>query len=150
MCIRDRPKNDPQRIEAELPLLVFIHGSPGTGKSRVIKWITRLFSEALQWTHEDEYLCAVFQNKVAHAMEGNTLHVGGDIAVGGDRSLQHTDVDVLFTRNQYLRWVIIDELPMVPDDLLGEFASNLTGAASPSRYLKKQRALNADSADTMS
>ena len=69
-------------------------------------------------------------------MEGNTLHVGGDIAVGGDRSLQHTDVDVLFTRNQYLRWVIIDELPMVPDDLLGEFASNLTGAASPSRYQK--------------
>ena len=44
---------------------------------------------------------------------------------------------MLFTRNQYLRWVIIDELPMVPDDLLGAFASHLADAAGPSRYHKK-------------
>ena len=68
-------------------------------------------------------------------MGGNTLHAGGDIGVGGQRALEHTDIDVLFTRNQYLRWVIIDELPMVPDDLLGAFASHLADAAS--RYHKK-------------
>ena len=104
---------------------------------RVIQWIRRLFIEALQWQHEDEFLCVAFQNRVAHAMGGNTLHAGGDIGVGGQRSLDHTDIDVLFTRNQYLRWVIIDELPMVPDDLLGAFASHLADAASPSRYHKK-------------
>jgi len=112
-------KTDPERAKSEQPLLGFCHGSPGTGKSKVIKWITRLFTEALEWNHEDEFLCVAFQNRVAHAMGGNTLHAGGDIAVGGQRSLDHTDIDILFTRDQYLRWVIIDELPMVPDDLLG-------------------------------
>ena len=130
-------KNDPRRIAAEQPLLGFCHGSPGTGKSRVIRWVTRMFVEALGWQHEDEFLCVAFQNRVAHAMGGNTLHAGGDIGVGGQRSLDHTDIDVLFTRNQYLRWVVIDELPMVPDDLLGAFASHLSDAASPSRYHKK-------------
>ena len=130
-------KTDPERAKSEQPLLGFCHGSPGTGKSKVIKWITRLFTEALEWKHEEEFLCVAFQNRVAHAMGGMTLHAGGDIAVGGQRSLDHTDIDILFTRNQYLRWVIIDELPMVPDDLFGAFASHLADAASPSRFHKK-------------
>ena len=102
----------------------------------MIKWITRLFTEALEWKHEEEFLCVAFQSRVAHAMGGMTLHAGGDIAVGGQRSLDHTDIDILLTRNQYLRWVIIDELPMVPDDRFGAFPSCLTDAASPSRYQK--------------
>ena len=112
-------KTHPERTKAEEPLLGFCHGPPGAGNIRVIKWVTRMFVEALGWQHEHEFLCVAFQNRVAHAMGGNTLHAGGDIGVGGQRSLDHTDIDVLFTRNQYLRWVIIDELPMVPDDLLG-------------------------------
>ena len=96
-----------------------------------------MFMGALGWQHEDEFLCVAFQNRVAHAMGGHTLHACGDIRVGAQRSLQHTDIDVLFTRNQYLRWVIIDELPMVPDDLLGAFASHLADAVSPSRYQEK-------------
>ena len=90
-------KADPGRTKAEQPLFGFCHGSPGTGKSKVIKWITRLFTEALQWQHEDEFLCVAFQNRVAHAMGGNTLHAGGDIGVGGQRPLEHTDIDVLLT-----------------------------------------------------
>ena len=49
----------------------------------------------------------------------------------------HTDIDVLFTWNQYLRWVVVDELPMVPEDLPGAFGSHLADAASPSRYQRK-------------
>ena len=131
------PRSHPQRTKAEQPLLGFCHGSPGTGKSRVISWITCMFVEALGWQDEDEFLCVAFQNRVAHAMGGHTMHAGGDIGVGAQRSLQHTDIDVLVTWNQYLCWVIIDELPMVPDDLLGAFASHLADAASPSRYHKK-------------
>lgn len=78
-----------------------------------------------------------FQNRVAPAMGGNALHACGDIGIGGQRPLEHTDVDVLFTRNQYLRWVIIDELPMVPDDLLGSFARHLAYAVRSSRYQEK-------------
>ena len=77
-----------------------------------------MFEEALGWQHRDEFLCAAFQNRVAHAMGGSTIHSSGDIGVGGQPSSQtrHADIDVLFTRNQYLRWVIIDELPMIGDD----------------------------------
>ena len=127
-------KGHPEREAAERPLLGFCHGSPGTGKSRAIKWIRRMFMEALGWRHEDEFLCVAFQNRVAHAMGGDTMHAGGDIGIGGQRSLEHTDIDILFTRNQYLRWVIIDELPMVPDDLLGAFEHHLADAAVESRF----------------
>ena len=42
-------KTNPERAKCEQPLLGFCHGSPGTGKSKVINWITRLFTEALEW-----------------------------------------------------------------------------------------------------
>ena len=123
--------------KAGTPLLGFCHGSPGTANSLMIKWVPRMFVEALGWHHEDEFLRVAFQNKVAHAMGATILHAGGYIGVGGQRPLEHTVIDVLLTRSQYLRWVIIDELPMVPDNLLGAFASHLAEAASPSRYDKK-------------
>jgi hypothetical protein len=40
-------KDHPARRAAERPLLAFWHGCPGTGKSKVIKWIRRMFEEAL-------------------------------------------------------------------------------------------------------
>ena len=95
-----------------------------------------MFHEALGWIHQDEFICVAFQNRVAHAMGGNTSHSGGDIGIGGKRSaqLQHSDIDIVFTRNQYLRWVIIDELSMIPDDLMGLFAHHLADASVESRF----------------
>ena len=40
----------------EEPLRGFIHGKPGTGKSRVILWIRRFFVEALGWEHGVEFV----------------------------------------------------------------------------------------------
>ena len=127
-------RKDIGREAKEQPLLGFCHGSPGTGKTRVIAWIRRMFVEALGWQHEQEFLFVAFQNRVAHTMGGSTMHSGGDIAIGGNRVLEHTDIDILFTRNQCLRWVIIDELPMVPDELLGTFEHHLADAAVESRF----------------
>eukprot|EP00959_Pyramimonas_sp_CCMP1952_P073451 1535191-Pyramimonas_sp.AAC.1 len=80
-------------------------------------------------------MCVAFQNRVAHAMGGVTIHSGGDVSVGGgDRSLSHTDVDVLFTRNQAVRWLLIDEIGMVSDGLLGALEKHLTDAAQVNRY----------------
>ena len=115
----------------------FIHGPPGTGKSRLIYWIRRLFTEALGWEHGVQFLCVAFQNRVAPAMGGVTCHAGGDITVGGgDKGLDHTDIDVLFTRNQDLRWLLFDEVGMIGDALLGTFEKHLTDAAKISRSLK--------------
>jgi hypothetical protein len=123
----------------EEPLRGLCHGCPGTGKSRVIKWIIRIFTEALQWTHGVEFQCLAFQNTVAYAMGGLTLH--SDIRIGGTsdaRKLDHTDIDLLFSRNQSLRWLLFDEVFMIPDDLLGIIAEHLQDApAESSRYTRR-------------
>ena len=127
----------------EDPLCAFVHGEPGTGKSRVIDWIIRLMREALHWEHGKEFVCVAFQNKVAYLMGGlgMTLHSCADIPIGKqqqDRKLDHGDVDILFTRNQHLRWILFDEAPMIPDELLGLFAANFQSAArDTSRYKKR-------------
>ncbi len=42
-------KDDHVRQREEEPLRSFIHGPLGTGKSKVILWIRRFFTEALGW-----------------------------------------------------------------------------------------------------
>jgi hypothetical protein len=79
----DLRRGDPNVEKEEEPLRGFIHGPPGTGKSRVILLIRRFFVEALGWEHGVEFVFVAFQNRVAYAMGGTTLHAGGDIAVGG-------------------------------------------------------------------
>ena len=94
--------------------------------------------EALDWEHGVEFLCVAFQNRVAYAMGGVTLHTGGDVNVGSsDRGLDHTDIDVLFTRNQDLRWLLFDEIGMIGDVLLGTFEKHITDAAKVCRYLRR-------------
>ena len=66
--------------------------------------------------------CVAFQNRVTFAMHGSTLHTAGQIKIGEQfysAMLEHTDIDTLFTKNQHLRWVVFDEVFMIPDDLLG-------------------------------
>ena len=129
------PKTHMDRQDLEEPLRGFVHGPPGTGKSRLIYWICRCFKEALGWEHRKEFICIAYQNRVAHAMGGITLHIGGDVGVGeSDKKLEHTDVDLLFTRNQDLRWVICDEIGMVGEDLLNAFEKHITDAAKITRY----------------
>ena len=124
----------------EEPFRGLCHGLPGTGKSRVIKWLIRMFTEAMHWSHGTEFQCVAFQNTVAFAMGGLTLHASGDIQVGGTseaKKLDHNEIDILFTRNQALRWLLFDEVFMIADDLLGTFADRLTDAAQSSRYAKR-------------
>ena len=43
---------------------------------------------------------------------GGTLHAAGDIqlrSVSDKGKLEHTDIDVLFTRTQAVRWILFDE-----------------------------------------
>ena len=129
-----------QRAEREEPLRGLIHGLPGTGKSRVIKWICRMFTEALGWEHGVEFICVAFQNRVAYAMGGAALHAVGNMSVStavASRKLSHNDVDILFTQNQHLRWIIGDEVFMIPDELLGLFAQIQTDAARDTRHKRR-------------
>ncbi len=128
-------KDDPVRENIEEPMRGLVHGHPGTSKSRLIYWIRRLFVEALGWEHGVQFLCVAFQNRVAYAMGGVTLHSGGDVSAGGGhKSLEHTDVDALFSKKQHLRWVLIDEVGMISDSLLGAFEKHITDATRQTRY----------------
>ena len=134
----DLPKAKSERQEMEEPLRGFIHGPPGTGKSRLMYWICRFFREALGWEHGNQFICVAYQNRVAYAMGGVTLHTVGDVGVGEcDKKLEHTDVDVLFTRNQDLRWILCDEVGIVGDFLLASFEKHITDAAVISTFLHR-------------
>ena len=82
-------------VAQEEPLRGLVHGLPGTGKSKLIEWTRRLFTEALAWEHGVHFLMVAFQNRVALAMGGTTLHSGGDLPRPGDsvKKLSHSDID---------------------------------------------------------
>ena len=94
--LRRKHQPDLFTTDSEEPLRGMIHGLPGTGKSRVINWIRRIFMEARDWTHGVQFLCVAFQNKVAYAMGGTTLHSAGDLPIGGSSNaskLSHLDIN---------------------------------------------------------
>ena len=81
------------------------------------------FEDALGWTHGVEFMCVAFQNRMAAAIGGATLHTGADLPRPGenrDRALGHSDVDNLYMKNADMRWILVDEVSMVSDVLLGE------------------------------
>ena len=95
----------PRDTNFEEPMRGFIHGEPGTGKSKLIAWIRSMFEDGMGWTHGVHFLFVAVQNRVAFAMGGSTLHAGGDVRVGeqGSQKLDHLDLGPLFIRNQQLR-----------------------------------------------
>jgi len=129
-------------LEAEEePVRALVHGPPGTGKSRAIKFIRRLFEEALGWQHGVEFICVAFQNRMAAAIGGTTLHSGADLPRPGenrDRKLDHSEIDNLYIRNASLRWVLMDEISMIADTLLGEFESQFSSAARQTQHAKRR------------
>jgi len=129
------------RGDSEEPLRGLVHGVPGTGKSRVIKWIRNFFEEALRWTHGTEFICAAFQNRMAAAIQGTTLHTAADLPRPGEdraKKLASSDIDNLYAQNQSLRWILIDEISMVADELLGDFESMFADAARQTVYKKRR------------
>ena len=96
----------------------------------------------MEWQHGREFMCVAFQNKVAHAMDGYTLHSAGEVRVGQqnyEALLECRDIDSLYTRIEANRWLIFDESFMNPDDLLGSFAHNIQQAApQQNRYYQRE------------
>ena len=76
-------------------------------------------------------------------MGGETLHTAGYLDIGNRPRLSHTDVDVLFTKNRQLKWVIVDEIGMISDLLLGAFETALSDASDrEARYKKRTKELH--------
>ena len=77
---------------------------------------------------------------MAAAIQGSTLHAAGDLPRPGadrDRKLEHGDVENLYTQNERLRWILLDEVSIVADTFLGDFEHQLSNAAREMRYRKR-------------
>ena len=82
-----------------------------------------------------------FQNRMAAAINGATLHAAADLPRPGEnreRKLSHGDVEKLYTQNQRLRWILVDEISMISDTLLGDFEHQISSAARATRYLQRK------------
>ena len=108
------------------PLRACCLGIPGAGKSKVIKWITRFFTEVLEWKHGVHFQCLASQNTMAALIGGSTVHTWGCIpinaAAANDKKTSKNaagDLDILFLRCQNLRWLLFDELSTLSPVLLG-------------------------------
>ena len=107
---RSKTKTSEAREEA---LGGVVHGLPGTGNSRVIKWIIRMLTEAMGSTTGVAFMCVAFLNRAARTVHCATLHSARDVPVGDysqERTLQHTDVDLLCVRSRSLRRIHTDGL----------------------------------------
>ena len=86
------------------PVKGLIHGTPGTGKSVVIKLLRLFFEEALGWEHGEEFICVAFQNRMAAAVKGMTLHASAMLQrpkSSTDKS-QPPDIMHMYTQNENL------------------------------------------------
>ena len=56
------------------PCFDVVHGVPGAGKSKIISWMKELFQCQLGWEHGVQFVCVAFQNAMAAAIGGSTIH----------------------------------------------------------------------------
>ena len=108
------------------PLLDLIHGFPGTGKSVLLFWMRVLMEEGLGWEHGVQFVCLAFQNGMAAAINGYTVHNWSGIPIKNDDGNSCGDKHKQSIKCQALRVLILDELRMDSAALLGalEYVSN--------------------------
>ena len=120
--IIERRQRTENQTEHE-PLLDLLHGLPGTGKSKVIAWLREIMEDGLGWTHGVQFVFLAFQNVMAAAINGFTLHhwsgIPAHVAEGSGTGCKHTQS----IKCQALRVIVIDEVSMISAELLGCFES---------------------------
>ena len=78
---------------------------------------------------------------MAAAIGGTTLHTAAELPRPGEdssRKLAHAHIDNLYIQNENLRWILVDEISMVADELLGAFEYRFAEAARRTRYSKRK------------
>ena len=70
----------PPDVEVGMPLFRMVHGLPGSGKSRLIKWLKEYFEQVWLWTQEKQYAIVAPMNTMADNIGGTTIHSFARIA----------------------------------------------------------------------
>ena len=100
-------------------MLDMVHGLPGTGKSELVTWICEFFVDILGWTRGVQFICLAVQNAMASATKGQTIHHWSGIDPFAEEGSGTKDAQKLSQKCLSLRFVLIDEISMVPAELHG-------------------------------
>ena len=126
------------------PLLRLVHGLPGSGKSKLLEWISSYFEHVWQYTHSREFMFLAPLNSMASNIGGATLHSWGQVAwkdkrgnfmIPANRS-QIEEIPALGTKCGALRFLFIDEVEAVGAELLGQLEHNVRAHISSQNSFK--------------
>ena len=67
-------KNEYKAHRQNPPLFRLIHGLPGAGKSKVLKWLRSYLIEVWQLREEEDFVFLASMNSMATSIGGSTLH----------------------------------------------------------------------------
>ena len=126
-CVTEAGEQDSQRGSPCARL--FVLGLPGSGKSEVIRWLgddlVGLFTVCMGWEHEVHFIKTAPMNAMASNIGGRTIHkfcnLGIDLITGrhsGGKKDPELSENLLHTKIQHMRWLIIDEVENVSVELL--------------------------------
>ena len=108
---------------------LFVLGLPGSGKSEVIRWLcdedVRLFPTCMGREREVHFMKTAPMNSMASNIGGRTIRdfskLGIDLITGvqsGGKKDPELSENLLRTKIQHMRWLIIDEVENVSVELL--------------------------------
>ena len=125
-------------VSSHEPLLDLVHGFLGTGKSRLIAWMRELMEDGLGWEHGVQFVCLAFQNAMAAQINGHTLHHWSGIPCRREDASGTGDRRKQSMKCQALRVIIIDEVSMIPAELLGALERVVASAVQVRGTYKKR------------
>lgn len=108
------------------PMRYLLHGPPGTGKSHAVKYVQELFT-LVGYKKGIDYICVAFQATNAADLDGDTIHHAAGIGININNMAKEIKPDAA-KRMAYWRWVIIDEISLVPANLLASLEQRLRQA----------------------
>jgi len=101
----------------DTPVLKFVHGLPGSGKTAVLKWLRQYSEEVWDLRLGHHFIFLAPLNSMAANIEGATIHSWGEIGFTDRRgqyisskSKKEDDVSTVAGLLDFPRWILIDEI----------------------------------------
>ena len=114
---------NPGRPALSEPLRYLLHGGPGTGKSHALTLLKDLFDE-LGLKQGIDWDILAYQNANAADLGGQTIHAAFGFSIAGPSADRPVSPEAA-KRLAHYRWLFVDEISMVPANILGAMDQRL-------------------------
>ena len=114
---------NPGRPALSEPLRYLLHGGPGTGKSHALTLLKDLFDE-LGLKQGIDWDVLAYQNANAADLGGQTIHAAFGFSIAGPSADRPVSPEAA-KRLAHYRWLFVDEISMVPANILGAMDQRL-------------------------